>query len=610
MWDLSCPDWEVRLREGRSLIPDLPLNRTEAADGLAFFDELRLPDVPGLPKMRDACGPWFREIVRVAFGSWFPAQQQRMIRDILAMLPKGQSKTTYCAGLLLAIMLMNHRPRAQALFVAPTQAIADNAYEKAVGMIEASQDLKNRFLTRDHIKTIVDRRPKNQSELKVRTFDVNILTGSILIAAMVDELHLLGRNQHTPKVLRQIRGGLEKTPEGLLIITTTQSDDIPAGAFRDELHTGRKIRDGAFRGKIIRPMLPVLYEFPDVIAKDKDKWQDPANWPMVMPNLGRSVHLNSLVADWETEKAKNDQAIRIWASQHLNIEMGVGMKTDGWPGAEFWAAAEDDTITIESLLERCEVIVACADGGGLDDLFGFGLIGRDRETKHWLSWSHAWCHRSVLERRKSIAARLEQFAADKELTIVDNKLDDIVQMVAFIERINDAGLLACVALDPEGPYGELVDALAEIGITEEGGQIVGVPQGYKLMNAIKTTERKLANGTMLHAKSGLMDWCVGNVRIEPTATAIRATKQNAGDAKIDPWAALMDGATVMVRTPEAVGSVFDEIARLKKLSDVRVKAMTDGEEMLILSDPAHPLFDQARVRFEARTFHDEFEDVI
>lgn len=560
MWDLSCPDWEQRIREGRSLIPDLPLNHAEADIGLAMFDELRLPDVPGLPQMRTHCGEWFREIVRAVFGSWFPAEQHRYIRDILAMLPKGQSKTTYCAGLLLIIMLMNLRPRAQALFVAPTQAIAENAYEKAVGMIEASPDLKRRFLPRDHLKKIVDLRPDNQSELLVRTFDVNILTGSILIAAMVDELHLLGRNRHTQKVLRQIRGGLEKTPEGVLLITTTQSDDIPAGAFQEELINARKIRNGEFRGKIHRPMLPVLYEFPTDIAKDKTKWQDPENWGLVMPNLGRSVHLNSLIADWETEKAKNDQAIRIWASQHLNIEMGVGMQTDGWPGAAYWAQSEDESITIVSMLERCEVIVPGVDGGGLDDLYGLSLIGRERDTDQWLSWSHAWCHRGVLERRKSIAALLEQFAAAGDLTIIDSSLQDQQEIVSIIVRIRDAGLLACVAIDPEGPYGELVDALAAEDITEEGEQIIGVPQGYKLMNAIKTTERKLENGTMLHAKSGLMDWCVQNVRIEPTATAIRATKQNAGDAKIDPWAALMDAATVMIKRPGSQGKSFWEAA--------------------------------------------------
>ena len=110
----------------------------------------------GTPRMGEACGEWFRDIVRVAFGSWDPEARIRFIRDILAMLPKGQSKTTYSSGLLMTGMLMNRRPRAEALFVAPTQAIADNAYEKAVGMVECSPDLKRRFRPRDHVKTIED----------------------------------------------------------------------------------------------------------------------------------------------------------------------------------------------------------------------------------------------------------------------------------------------------------------------------------------------------------------------------------------------------------------------------------------------------------------------
>ena len=101
-------------------------------------------------------------------------------------------------------------------------------------MIEASPDLKQRFRTRDHIKTIQDLANHSDAADQDALTSI-ILSGTILFIALLDELHLLGRNPHTPKVLRQIRGGLEKTPEGLLIITTTQSDDIPAGAFKDEL---------------------------------------------------------------------------------------------------------------------------------------------------------------------------------------------------------------------------------------------------------------------------------------------------------------------------------------------------------------------------------------
>lgn len=549
MWDLSCPDWEDRIREGRSLIPEgLQLNEDEADMGLAFFDALPLPD--GLDEMTlgQAAGSWFRDLVRVIFGSWDPVTRRRAIRDFFLLAPKGQSKTTYSAGLMLTAMMMNKRDNVEALFVGPTQTISDRAYDQATAMISKSRDLQNRFHRKDHEKTIVCL--VHNSELKVKTFALDILTGAIVIFALLDELHLLGRNQHTTKVLRQIRGGLDKTNEGALLITTTQSDEIPAAAFKDELYMARKIRDGVYKGKIIRPMLPMLYEFPTAIAKDKDRWGDPANWPMVMPNLKRSVHLHDLIPDWNSEKEKGDRPTRIWASQHLNIEMGIGMKTDGWSGVEFWAQAEDETITLDTLIERCEVIIPGVDGGGLDDLYGLTLIGREKETKDWLTWSHAWCHEKVLENRKSIASLLQGFSDDRTLTIVGNKLEDTEQIVAIIGRVNEAGLLGCVALDPEGPYGELVDALALIEITEENEQIIGVAQGYKLMNAIKTTERKLANGTMRHAKSALMDWCVENVKIEPTATAIRATKQNAGDAKIDPWAAMQNAATVMVRNPE------------------------------------------------------------
>jgi phage terminase large subunit-like protein len=176
MWDLSCLDWEDRIREGRSLLPDLPLNRDEAELAVEFYNEIQLPDVTGTPKLRTASGEWFRDIVRAVFGSWDAVNQERMIRDIFVLAPKGSSKTSYSAALMLVVLLMNRRPRAEALFVGPTQAIADRAFEAAVGMIEESPDLRRRFKPHEHEKTIEDL--VNKSEIKVKTFDLKILTGS------------------------------------------------------------------------------------------------------------------------------------------------------------------------------------------------------------------------------------------------------------------------------------------------------------------------------------------------------------------------------------------------------------------------------------------------
>jgi phage terminase large subunit-like protein len=171
--------------------------------------------------------------------------------------------------------------------------------------------------------------------------------------------------------------------------------------------------------------------------------------------------------------------------------------------------------------------------------------------KRWLSWSHAWCHTGVLERRKSIASKLTGLAKRGELTMVGNDLVDVASMVEIVRLLKDRRKLGGVAVDPAG-LSEFADALeaSDLDVTVENKLLFGAPQGYAMMNAIKTCERRIAKGMLLHCGGELMPWCVGNIKIEPMATAIRATKQNAGDAKIDPAMAQFNAATLMATNPQ------------------------------------------------------------
>ncbi|MBR0695958.1 terminase TerL endonuclease subunit [Bradyrhizobium lablabi] len=558
VWDLSCIDWEERIRQGQSLVPNLPLFADEADMAQAFYDELQLPDVPGKPKMRTASGQWFRDIVRASFGSWDPVGQVRHIRDILALVPKGSSKTTNSAALLLVAMLMNHRPRGKALFVGPTQAISVRAYDQAVGMIEESADLKRRFRTHDHEMMIEDLVTK--AEAQVKTFDLRILTGAMgLFFVLLDEIHILGKDAKAGKVLRQIRGGLDKTPEGLLVMTTTQSDDIPAGIFKSELKFARNVRDGKYRGRIIRPMLPVLYEFPKDIATltreeraagVEERWKDPATWPMVMPNLGRSIHLPSLRADWESEREKGDDAIKVWASQHLNIEIGVGINNEGWRGADFWEGAVDETLTLETLLERSEVVTIGIDGGGLDDLLGLAVIGRDRKTREWLSWYRAWANPKVLEVRKDIAQQLLDFSDAQEISICPVP-QDVEELGAIVAQIIASGLLPeknAIGIDPNNAAA-IIEALTGVGVTD--GMLRRLLQGPALAPAMYGLERKLSDGTFWHGGMLLMAFVLGNAKVEQRGNSVMVTKAVSGRAKIDPLIALFQAAILMSWNPSA-----------------------------------------------------------
>jgi phage terminase large subunit-like protein len=167
-WNFACADWEQRLREGRSLVPDLPLFKDKADRAVRIFDKLCIPDIEGQPPFAIAAGEWFRDIVRVIFGS-LDDGGVRHVPEVFALVGKKNSKTTSGAGLMVTALLMNEVPWAEFLFIGPTQEIADLAFQQAAGMVEADPDgyLAKRFHVVDHKKTIRDRR--NRAFVKVKT---------------------------------------------------------------------------------------------------------------------------------------------------------------------------------------------------------------------------------------------------------------------------------------------------------------------------------------------------------------------------------------------------------------------------------------------------------
>lgn len=558
--DLSCRDWEQHLLAGRSLVPDLVLPDPGLGDrAVAAYNMLRLADVPGTPTNGEAGGPWFLDIVRALFASLDPATKARLITELFVMVPKKNNKTGGGAHLMLTALLLNERPRGRFALMAPVQDTAEEAFNAAAGAIALDPVLERKLHVRDHLKTIVHRETK--AELEVMTFDPDVLTGKKFVGTLIDELHVIAKNSKAAKALRQVRGGMVPFPEAFLAFITTQSEEAPMGVFKAELAKARGIRDGKLVGK----MLAVLYEFPRAMQQDKAQpWRDPKLWPLVTPNLNRSVTLDKLKELYDDAHMKGEEEMRGWASQHLNIEIGLALMSDSWAGAAFWEAAEED-LSLDELLERCEVAAIGIDGGGLDDLLGLYVIGRERDTGSWLGWGRAWAHEIVLQRRKDIAAQLRDLAAAGELTIVKEVGEDVAELAAIVAQVNASGLLdrsdekhqEAIGVDPVG-IAAVVDGLLAEGIRRE--QIIGISQGWKMAGAIKDTERALAAGTFLPGRQPLMRFCVGNAKVEPRGNAIIITKQASGSAKIDPLLALFDAVHLIALNPESQGRSFWESA--------------------------------------------------
>lgn len=538
-WSTACTDWENRLIDGESIIPP-PIFADQAEQALSIFRELRVSDLPGKPTFGECSEAWVFDFVKVIFGGYDAETGNQLIREYGLLISKKNTKSTIAAGIMLTALILCWREDEEHLILAPTKEVADNSFKPAAGMIRADEELTDMFQIQDHIRTITHRVTRNT--LKVVAADTDTVSGKKSGRILVDELWLFGKRANAEAMFMEALGGQVSRNEGWVIYLTTQSDDPPAGVFKERLDYWRDVRDG----KISDPKtLGILYEFPDSMIQSKAYLQ-PENFYITNPNIGLSVSPEWIADNLRKNQAKTDGTLQQFLAKHLNIEIGLNLRSDRWAGVDFWEQ-QAQRVSFEDLLRRSEVITVGIDGGGLDDLLGASAVGRDAKTREWLCWCHAWAHEIAIRRRKSEESRFNDFVEAGDLTIVKRVGQDTEELAEYVSRIYEAELLDKIGIDPSG-VGQILDALIEAGIPADA--VVGVSQGWRLGGAIKTTERKLAEGILIHGGQPMMAWCVGNARVEPKGNAILITKQASGKGKIDPLMALFNAVSLMALNPE------------------------------------------------------------
>jgi phage terminase large subunit-like protein len=553
--NLALPDWESRIISGKSLIPPAlldTLDPIQADRARRIFCNLRIPDVldaAGKPPLfGDAGAEWIKQLVEVIFGTWNGVD--RLINEFFVLIPKKNAKTTNAAGIMLTALFMNKRPRAEFLLIAPTQAVAGLAFGQAAGMIESDEEgyLQRLFDVKDYKRKIVHRITK--ASLLIKSFDPSVVTGTKPAGVLIDELHVIAEHANADRVLGQLRGGIVSQKEGFIITITTQSERPPMGIFKSELRKARRVRDGKAKLR----MLPILYEFPDKYIPTRENpknelWKDPTNWHMVTPNKDRSITIDRLIEEYSKAEESGMEELRRWSSQHLNIEVGLALRDDCWVGAKNWLECEAEDVTLEEIVTRSEVITVGIDGGGMDDLLSIGVVGRDRETQDWLSWTKSWIQPIALERNKINEQRYRDFITDGDLVLIEDPGKDITELGDIIELLHETGLIDKIGVDPAG-IGAVIDELSARGVDTEKN-VVGIPQGWRLNAAIKTAERKMMDKKLRHASQPIVNWAVENARVETRGNAVLITKGASGNCKIDPLMAMLDAIELMSRNPPA-----------------------------------------------------------
>lgn len=548
VWDTSCPDWADRIRERRSLIPDLPLFADQVELALRVFKRLRVPDIPGRPTNGEVMADWVFDLVAAIFGAYDPATRRRMIREFFVLIPKKNGKTSIAAAIMVTAAIINTRPAAELLLIGPRKKLADLAYKQAEGIIKLDPELMKIFHLKEHQRKIERRGDHGDiiATIEIKAADTDVITGSKATFILVDETHVFASRSRAADVFVEIRGSLASRPDGFLIQITTQSKDPPAGVFKNELEIARDVRDGRLKS----PLLPVLYELPGDMADDGG-WMDQATWPLVNPNMGRSLDPVFLADELVKARRSGPEQLQLFASQHFNVEVGLRLLHDRWPGADKWnlAGNVDRTLTLDTLIERSEVVTIGIDGGGADDLLGLCVIGREKVTRRWLIWSHAYADPEVKQKRKDIAPTLNDCAAEGSLTFAEVP-DDVEHLGGIVARvIHLLPAKNAIGIDPNNAAA-IFDALFAVGVVDE--QLFRVKQGpAALMSAWWGLDRKLREHSLSHPGLKLMQFCVSNAKCVQRDNAVMITKQVSGSAKIDPVIAMGCAALMMAKNPTA-----------------------------------------------------------
>lgn len=557
-WDTSCLDWEQRFKAGKSLIPCAPLYPEQARADMEVFRSIPAVDVnhpeglrdedgrPIPPRLDEVCREWWLEIAEVIFGAYDAATGEQRIREVFLKVPKKNWKSGWAASVMLTLMIRNWRSSNEAAIIAPTKDTADNVFNAMRDSIRADPEFDKLFHIQQQQRTIKHR--VTGMTCRVYAADTDTVSGKKWAFVIFEEVWLLAQRSGAKDMMVEATGGQASRKEGIVISITTESDEDPVGIYKEKLEYSRLVRDG----KIHAPhFLPILYEWPEDMLKSK-AYMDPANFHLVNPNYGASVDPEDMLTKFDQAREAGGESLALFLAKRLNVPPSEN-RGGSWAGARFWAQQGTVGLDLDQLLERSEVVTIGIDGGGLDDLLGLSVLGRELKTGDWLHWGHAWAHPIVLERHKQEEERFKTYDAAGHMTIVEKIGQDIEEVIAIVKKCEDAGLLDRVGVDPAG-LGSIVDNLCDA----EGGpkldretRVIGISQGWRLNGAIKATERKLAEGAFHHGDSPLMAWCIGNCKTSPAGNAVLVTKQYSGNAKIDPVSAIFDSVQLMCQNPKA-----------------------------------------------------------
>jgi phage terminase large subunit-like protein len=497
-----------------------------------------------LPDNRFQLDPWQEEIVRRIYG---PCDEfgNRVVRNVIIMLPRGNRKTSLGAALsLLHTMGPEAVPGGEVLFAASDQKQAKIGFREAEGIIASGDEslwrrgqASRRFDAADMIKLQEYKNRisfPNGSFLEAISSDAGTQHGRTPVFALADEIHAWKKRD----LWEVLRTGLVKVPNSLLVVITTAGRGQETIAF-DVIDYARKVA----KGEIDDPStLPILYEAP----RDAD-WQDEDLWRAVNPGLSCSPPYPDLAGlrQLAREAALRPSDREAFKQLHLNV--WLDHSSDPFVDMAVYDQGSDP-IDLDALEgQPCWLGV---DLSSNSDLTAVVACWRDGEAFVVHPWF--FCPKDNLARKADRdGVPYPRWAEEGFIIPTPGNVVDFRAVEDTIRDLCDRFDVREIAFDPHLARNMLNN------LAEDGLPAVEMRQGWVTMApAIKELERAIVGGKFRHGGHPVLRWNFDNIAIQTDSAGNKAFHKGKSKDRID-GAVAAAMAVARAAAGEVGGSIYD-----------------------------------------------------
>lgn len=475
---------------------------------LRFLQLLRLHE-GRLAGQRFKLARWQQRIIKRIYGDT-AEDGRRRIRTVFILLPRGNGKTTLCAGVgLLHTVGPEREAGGQVVVAASDREQASIAFNAASGMVTQDRELKSRLKVLPSYKAI--QHAGSRSTFKAISHEAYTKHGLSISCLIADEVHAWPKRE----LWDVLRGSMGKREEPLTIVITTAGKGIK-GLAHELYDYAKKVASGAIKDDTF---LPVIFE----ADKDAD-WQDEDLWREVNPAIDAGFRRI------EEMRESARQAAEIPAQREAFKQYYLNMWSDGAPDPWLDMDVYDrcgDPIDEEALLgQPCWLGV---DLSSTQDLTAVVAVFR-RDDGGYILLPHFFCPADNLAKRQERdQIPYVRWAEEGHLTATPGNVVDYAFVEEVIADIAERYRIQELAIDPAMSAG-IVPRLQDLGIN-----VVQFRQGWISMTpAVKETERSLLAGLVQHGGHPVLRWNFSNAVIDtgPMGDTARFSKARSAE-KID-----------------------------------------------------------------------------